>query len=343
MTARLERERKLPVTVVAALVAAALVAGIVMVAVAVAWPDPDDHVQDLVVPAPLREVDERVDAVTSDDRFAAPRVPIDGLRDGESRLVEVTGLPRGASLRALVCSAEPVRCGEALPIRSDDAGSAQFLFEFATTVRSGSTAIGSADCTERPCALRIDDADARTVLSVPLVFGARAEAASLRVERASGVRSGDELVAVLAGFAPGTRLTVTLCTPPGPVDPSRCGAPAPEADVVVDHQGRGRAVLDVRPGAVGAHGERCGRGDPCAVAVSGRPDVAVAELTFAGSGSADPGAAQLVVGLLVAAGLCAAAVAVLRRETWTTPDGDPFDGITLDDPFAETPSSTRSR
>jgi hypothetical protein len=296
--------------------------------------DTEDDGSALLVPAALRSVDERIDAVARDDRFAAPRVPIDGLRDGESRLVEVTGLPRRAALRAVVCSVEPARCGAALPIRSDDSGVAQFLFEFESTLRPASTAIGNADCTQQACVLEVTADDDEPLVSTPVVFGAPAPQSSLRVERPRNVRVGDDVVAHLSGFAAGARVTVTLCTPPGPIDRTRCGSPAPEVDVVLDDDGRAVAILPARATAVGTHGARCGRGDPCAVAVLGRPDVAVTALTFAGAGPADPGPLQLTVGLLVAAGLLAAAVVVLRRGPWTPPDGDPFEGVTVDDPFA---------
>jgi hypothetical protein len=69
--------------------------------------------------------------------------------------------------------------------------------------------------------------------------------------------------------------------------------------------------------------------------VLGRADVAVVPLTFGGSADARPGTTQVVIGLAVAVGLLAVAVVTMRRGPMVPPDGDPFAGIELVDPFAD--------
>jgi hypothetical protein len=287
----------------------------------------------------LRAVDERVEARTDDNRFADPLRPIVGLTDGDVRLVEVTGLDGGTAVRVRQCTADETRCAPAVPVQADDDGRARFLFEFTVGGRGdGGAADLPSDCTRTPCALVVTGEDGERLTTAGLQFGeggpgAEATDGALRVDRRTRVRPGESLAVTLTGFAPGT-VTVTLCTPPGPVDARRCGAPAPEVVATVDAAGTAAVELPVYVGDVGEHGARCGRGDRCAVAVAGRTDVAVVPLSFAGSTDARPGALQVAIGLTIAAVLGLAAYLAARRGPWTPPDGDPFAGIVIEDPFA---------
>jgi hypothetical protein len=278
----------------------------------------------------VRRPDERItDVEVGDDAFAAPVGAIDDLTDGEVRLIEIDGLPAADGALARQCQPGDGRCGLAVPIQADDDGRARFLFEFAERLRADPT-----DCTREPCTLVVHDADGDQVAAVPLVFGATVDGGVLSVERPRAVATGESVAVSLTGFRPGP-VTVALCAPPGPADAESCGAPGPEVVATISASGAATVELPVAEGAVGSRGARCARGLPCAVAVLGRPDIAVVEIGFAGSADARPGTTQVIVGLSIAALLLAAAAIAIRRGPWTPPGGDPFAGIEIDDPFAD--------
>lgn len=277
-----------------------------------------------------RTVDEYLTTLSDDRDFAAPSRPIDDLKDGEARLIEVDGLPGDGAGRARQCRADERRCGPAIPVQADLEGRARFLFEFTAQLPGDQ----SVDCGTEPCTILVTDVDGERLVSVPLVFGASVTTAVVDVDRSRGLGS-EEIVSVsLTGFRPGP-VTVTLCTPPGPVDPASCGSPAPEVVAMVGADGKASVELSVRAGQVGSRGAVCDRGRPCGVGVIGRPDVAVLKIGFSGTNDARPGRAQVVVGLAIAAMLLLAAAVGIRRGPWTPPGGDPFAGIVLDDPFAD--------
>jgi hypothetical protein len=178
----------------------------------------------------------------------------------------------------------------------------------------------------------VTKADNERVVATPLVFGRAVGEGLLSLDRRTAVDAGRTITVSLSGFEPGHK-TVTYCTPPGPIEPETCGAPAPEVVVYIGNDGTGTAELPAYVGPVGRERSDCGRGHPCAVGIAGRPDVAVQRLTFAGSADARPSATQVLIGLAVAAALLVLAYAVSRRGPWAPPGGDPFEGIVLDDPF----------
>jgi hypothetical protein len=276
---------------------------------------------------PVQTVDERIALDVDESGFAVPRPPIRGLRDGEVRLLQVDGLPEARSAAARQCTADDAVCAPSVPILADDRGRATFLFQFAAGLPEP-----SGSCAPSGCVLVIDDDDRVRQATVSLDFGADAAGGSIRLDRRRRLSAGDELEVRLAGLAPGP-VTVSFCTPPGPVDPAHCGSPAPEVEVVVGTDGTASARLPVHIGPVGTADADCRRGDRCGVAVLRRPDIAVAEIGFAGSADAQPGRTQTIAGLAVAGLLVIVAVVAIRRRPWTPPDGDPFEGIILDDPF----------
>jgi hypothetical protein len=277
-----------------------------------------------------RPVDETLEIVVDDGRFAAARAPIDSLSDGETRLVAITGAEDGAELRAVQCAADARRCGRALPIRADDRGRAGFLFEFAATIADAP----DGDCVRASCVLLVVDDDGDTVVSTPLVFDEQRTVGSMRIDQRSQLQPDQAIDVHLEGFAPGALVVVSFCTPPGPVDASRCGSPAPEVPVTIDASGRADVTIAAHVGDVGSNEGRCRRGDECAIAIIGHPEVAVTRISFAGSADAQPGRTQVIAGLLVAAVLMIVAAILIRRGPWTPPGGDPFEGVTIDDPFA---------
>jgi hypothetical protein len=271
--------------------------------------------------APSRQVDERLAVISGDDEFAPPIRPISGLDADSTRVIEVVGLPADRTARAMQCVADSAQCEPSLPVRADDDGRAVFLFEFTT-------------CAAEHCTLVVvDDAGVRQVSS-SLLFGAAVGEGTISLDRGNELRATETVEVSLAGFDEGP-VTITYCSPPGPIQPNRCGAPAPEVVIDVGPGGTGTVELPVHVGPVGRDRAECGRGHPCAVAVAGRPDVAAVRLAFAGSADAQPSAAQVGAGVTVAALLLGVAYWLSRRGRWGPPDGDPFAGVTLDDPFED--------
>ena len=268
-----------------------------------------------------RPVDESIAVATEDDEFARPIRPISGVGDDPTRLIEVVGLPSNREASAMQCVADAARCEPGVPVLADDDGRAVFLFEFTT-------------CPAEQCTFVMVDEDGERLLSSPLVFDGAAGDGTLALDPDRGLRPGDTIEVALSGFEPGP-VTVTYCTPPGAIEPAACGAPAPEVQAVIGAGGGATVELPVHVGPVGRDRGDCGRGHPCAVAVAGRPDVAAVRIAFAGSADAQPRTAQVVIGLAAAALLLALAYWVSRRGPWVPPDGDPFEGVTLDDPFKD--------
>lgn len=275
----------------------------------------------------MRAVDVVLAAQGGRVAFPVPPASITGLRDGDVRLVEVE-VDVDRSVLAAQCVAGSRRCAPGIPVQPDDQGSARTLVAFARTLQ---LAEGDVDCAKVGCNLVL--ADDEVLFAVPLVFGPPLPTPTLTVADRSGVRAGQELLVVLTGFPEGTA-TVTVCAPPGPVDPSACGAPAPELVVEVPATGEATVRYPVATGRVGSGGARCRRGDPCAVAVPGVAALPV-ELSFAGLSDAEPSRRRAAAGLAAAGAMLLAAVWIARRTDWAPVEGDPFDGVVLTDPFDE--------
>ena len=187
--------------------------------------------------------------------FPSPQQPIGGLRDGDVLLVEAA-LEHDGELRQ---SARPNRsaCGEGVPVPEPFGGTARFLAPVLATLL---TPAGEADCTEQTCVLVLFTAGEEAVVArLPLVFGDTVRTPEVVLADDGPFDDGDAVQVNLVGFAPGEELVVTLCTPPGPIDDSVCGAPAPEVPVRIGPDGQAELPFPIQLGPVGVAGHECRR------------------------------------------------------------------------------------
>jgi hypothetical protein len=266
-----------------------------------------------------------------DAPFPTPALPLDGLADGDALFVEAA-LERDGELRQ--CPADAATrtdCGAGLAVPAPARGVARFL---AVVEEILATAAGPIDCASQPCSLVLFAAGENRVLAeLGLVFGAARPTPHVEVAGRGPFADGDETDVVLTGFAPGELVVVTQCTPPGPSDHTRCGAPAAEVAVRIGADGNAVARYPVHLGAVGADGHECRRGESCAIAVTGA-DVPTApvEISLAGSPGPDVAGGRAAWALVVAVLLAVVASVLVVRTDWRPPDGDPFGDLVLSVP-----------
>jgi hypothetical protein len=281
-----------------------------------------------VAPGGVRRADAVLVEPDPDAAFPAPVRPVDELEDGDLLLLEAA-LERDGELRQ--CPQGTVRstdCGTAVPVPAPLDGVAQFLAPVAENLVSGR---GEIDCSTQTCALVLFDAgDDGVVASLPLVFGHAATAPTIELSRDGPFEDGDAVGVRLAEFPPGEEIVITQCTPPGPADSSRCGAPAPEVAAVIGPEGEVAVQFRIHLGPVGAARDECRRAEPCAIAVL---DTSVAAapvaISLAGTPSSDVPDRRVLLGLGAAAVLVGVAVLLILRGDWKDPDGDPFDDVEL--------------
>jgi hypothetical protein len=213
-----------------ALLAAVLALFVLLIGVQIVFDDHDDKGSGSARMVTQRTIDERLDAPVGD---------IDRLRDGDVRLVEVTGIRAGAVASVRQCSASREDCDPWIPVVADGAGRAVFLFEFRSDVGPREVS-----CDDERCVLLVRDDTNRTVVTGRLFFGTRASP----IEQVALHRTLDSMFGV--------------------------------------------------------------------------------------GQDAQPGTVQLTLGLVAAAILAGAAVAIFRRNDWSSPEGDAFAGVEIDrDPF----------
>jgi hypothetical protein len=265
------------------------------------------------------------------DRFAPAAPVLDQLPAVTTKFIAL-GVDAPAVLQQCVLDLNSTigACGKATPTGywfDDHAGLVELRRQLVTT--DGSTV----DCTVTRCAVIAraeNEADITIVGGAALVFGRPAPKPTVRLANGGRMRAGDEVTARLAGFVPGERVTVTWCTPPGPIDPAGCGAPAESTIVTTDDDGAASAVLAV-PETVGERQASCGPRRPCAIAVRGATvPVAPAVVAFAGADGPDLPTGRVLGG--VAAALLAGALALWLVRSREAVELDPFAGVSLDVP-----------
>jgi hypothetical protein len=275
--------------------------------------------------APVRRVDG-VLRRPDDSAFPSTMAPLDGLADGDVVYLEAA-LESDAVVRQ--CPSDDLaqaQCGVGTAVPAPEDGTARFLFVVEAEL---DTPDGAVDCSSEACAVTLLG-DGEVLGSLPLVFGAAGASPTISVTGPAPYSAGESAQVTLDGFAPGEEVVVTQCTPPGPADGGRCGAPAPEVRVQVDDEGGAVVAYRVHLGPVGSDGRECRRSQPCAIAVLGSSTpVDVSELSLAGSPASDVASARVATGLLLAALLLLGCAVLVATGDWSPVDGDPFEGIVL--------------
>lgn len=266
----------------------------------------------------------------ADGEFAGPDLVVDGLAPREVLRVTARGFPPDTTGRVAQCAAHPAGgddCRDRFPVRFDGAGTARFQYLVVASA-------GPRGCGPRSgCVLRLGAGGRSSV--VPLVFGRRVgPAGRLSVTPGQGVEVGDRVRVAVEGVAPGARLAVVRCAPPGVPVAVYCDEPEPV--VVAGPDGRATAVIELSARPVGATGRPCRRGSSCGLAAVGEGGLLrtpVAILAFAGGPGASYDGARLAAGLAAAALLLAMAAWLVRRTDWREPteaSTPALDAATLD-------------
>jgi hypothetical protein len=279
---------------------------------------------------PIRGVDLVIDPRIEPERFHTTTPALGDLPD-ESTAVVVIASGDALVLQQCVTRTGHHRreCGPGVPAGSFGARAAG-LVELRRVLQLES---GTYDCSLQPCELVASIAGTpKVVASAVLVFGEPAKAPTLEVRPSREVRPGQILDVRVRALAPRERVRVTWCVPPGPVEPSACGSPAPGVSLRADESGVARGRLAVPERDAGPGDARCGPRSPCAVAIVGTTlSGAPVEVAFAGVPGPDLPARRLVTGISIAALLGLIAWWLVRRRADEVV-ADPFWGVSIDVP-----------
>lgn len=245
--------------------------------------------------------------------------------------------------------AESRRCDNNLPVQFDGHGIASFQYLVRADVGESERDVDGCGVAGPPCLVMVTSTDGRRRAELLTVFGGRLPPPGTAIiEPRRGLRDGERVTIELTGLPPRRLVTVTTCVAGSTPDRSRCGAPAPSTEVMLDADGAGRTQLAVTRGPVGAGGLTCDESS-CVIAVlDDRIDVRVdpVQVTFSALPGADYDPIRLGMGLGVAvllAGLCARLV---RRTNWSpvgeaaAPEIDDADYADLDAIVAALPDET---
>lgn len=294
----------------------------------------------IVVPARLRA-----------DNGLAPVPVLDDLPTAAVLHLRVAGFEpfqRGVA-RQCHGDAESRWCGNSIPVQFDGHGIASFQYLVRADVGESKRDAGGCGVADPPCLVTVTSTDGRRRAELLTVFGGRLPPPGTAiVEPRRGLRNGERVTVELTGLPPRRRVTVTTCVAGSTPDRSRCGAPAPSTEVVLDAAGAGRTQLAVTRGPVGARGLTCDERS-CVVAVlEDRIDVRVdpVQVTFSALPGADYDPIRLGMGLGVAALLAGLAAGLVRRTNWSpvgeaaAPEIDDADYADLDAIVAALPDDT---
>lgn len=280
-------------------------------------------------------------------KFPPPANVVDELESPTVVSVRVNGSDPHVSgyVKQCVTLSDEV-CGNSAPFQVGDDGRAAFQYLIGDDFLAGIDTQGCRAEAAR-CTIVIEDTDGQRGAEIETIFHDPVpRPGRVVVEPLTGIRDGDIVEVSVEGFPEGAEMTAVLCAAPETNGTRRCGAPGPEAPLLVGSDGTGSTRLRVAAGPVGSERHPCNRSSTCGVAViSARASsrAPVVEISFAQPPGAAYDATRLLVGLAIAAALAVVALWLIRRGDWNPPveaDGHEIDESTYADLDAEAASST---
>ena len=214
-----------------------------------------------------------------------------------------------------------VRCVNVIPVQFDADGEARFQYLVSADFANGEPVAGRCRVDAVPCTIVVRAADGSRHGDIQTIFGdAIAPPGTITVTPATGLSLAGETVTVeVRDYPPGATVSAMLCAAPDAAG-LRCGAPGPQAPVVVGADGRGTTKLLIEPGPVGENRVPCGRGDACGISVAS-PEVfaraPVVPISFAAPPGADLDPTRLALGLAIAALLVGIGAWLIIRTDWS--------------------------
>jgi hypothetical protein len=206
-------------------------------------------------------------------------------------------------------------------VQSDEDGVARFQYLVTADFAFGRPVPGRCRAGTAPCTVVVSEKFGDDRAQIQTVFGeAVAPPGRIAVTRADGISLDGEAITVsVTDYPPGAEVFAMLCAAPDAVG-RRCGAPGPQAPLVVGPDGTGSTELVIKPGQVGAERASCTRGSDCGISVAS-PGVftraPVVPISFAGRGGASYDAGRLALGLGIALLLIAIAAWLILRSDWS--------------------------
>jgi hypothetical protein len=229
--------------------------------------------------------------------------------------------PFAAAIAEQCAPTVTARCFNVIPVQFDADGEARFQYLVSADFANGEAVPGRCRAGAAPCTIVVRATPGSTHGEIQTIFGdAIAPPGSITVTPAAGLSLAGETVTVeVRDYPPRAKVWALLCAAPDAAG-LRCGAPGPQAPVVVGSDGRGSTKLVIEPGPVGKYRVTCGRGDACGISVAS-PEVfaraPVVPITFAAPPGADYDPTRLALGLAVAALLVGIAAWLVIRTDWS--------------------------
>jgi hypothetical protein len=213
------------------------------------------------------------------------------------------------------------RCFNPIPVQSDEDGVARFQYLVTADFAYGRPVPGRCRAGTAPCTVVVSENDGDDRAQIQTIFGDTiAPPGRIAVTRADGLSlDGEKITVTVSDYPPGVEVFAMLCAAPDAAG-RRCGAPGPQAPLVVGRDGTGSTELVIEPGPVGAERVPCTRGSDCGISVVSREVFArapVVPISFAGRGGAAYDPTRLLLGLAIALLLIAIATWLLVRTDWS--------------------------
>jgi hypothetical protein len=279
----------------------------------------------VAAPRPIAALGPRVILVTEADdaSFPASYPVVDQLRRETVLQMTVHGFETFARVTARQCAPTVIaRCFNPIPVQADEDGVARFQYLVTADFAFGRPVPGRCRAGTAPCTIVVSDGDGDSDdrARIQTIFGDTvAPPGRIAVSRADGLSlDGATITVSVTDYPPGAEVFAMLCAAPDAAG-RRCGAPGPQAPLIVGADGTGSTKLVVEPGPVGTAGAACTRGSDCGISVAAPGVFArapVVPISFAGRGGASYDAGRLALGLAVALLLVGIAAWLILRSDW---------------------------